>query len=92
MAELPSSQGVSRAGKEWEKREYIMETSQWYHTRMKFSVYSWDGPVENPPQVGDMIELSFVVEAREAKGKWYNEVKACYIAKLTESSSDLKNK
>ncbi len=50
-----------------------------YHTKMKFSVYSWDGPIETPLKVGDSVEISFMVEAREAKGNWFNEVKAYNI-------------
>ena len=48
-------------------------------TKMKFSLYSWDGPVDNPPKIGDKVEISFSVEAKENKGAWYNEVKAYSI-------------
>lgn len=43
---------------------------------MKFSIYSWDGPIETPLKTGDSVEISFLVEARESKGNWFNEVKA----------------
>ena len=46
---------------------------------MKFSVYSWDGPIETLLKVGDSVEISFMVEAREVKGDWFNEVKAYNI-------------
>lgn len=76
IAELPAAFGTTKNGKDWEKKEYVLEISDKYHTKMKFSVYSWDGPIENPPAIGDRIEVSFSVEARESKGKWFNEVKA----------------
>ena len=76
LVELPSTGGVTRDGKDREKREYIMETSERYHSKMRFSVCSFDGPVENPPKVGDKIRVNFTVEAREYKGNWYNEVRA----------------
>lgn len=79
LVELPTTHGITKTGKDWEKREYIMETNERYQSKMRFSLYSWDGPIENPPKVGDKIEVSFSVEAREVKGVWYNEVKACRI-------------
>lgn len=75
LSELPSSSGTLKSGKYWEKREYIMETSERYHSKMKFSLCSFDGQIENPPKVGDCIKLYFVVEAKEYQGKWYNDVK-----------------
>ena len=36
LVELPSTGGVTRDGKDWEKREYIMETSERYHSKMRF--------------------------------------------------------
>ena len=75
LVELPSTGGVTRDGKDWEKREYIMETSERYLSKMRFSVCSFDCPVENPPKVGDKIRVNFTVEAREYKGNWYNEVR-----------------
>lgn len=74
--------GTLKNGNDWEKREYIIETSTWYHTKMKFAMYSFDGPIENAPQVGDNVKVNFVVEARENKGAYYNEVKATHIEKL----------
>ena len=46
LVELTSTGGVPRDGKDWEKREYIMETSERYHSKMRFSVCSFDGPVD----------------------------------------------
>ena len=63
LVELPSTGGVTRDGKDC------------YHSKMRFSVCSFDGPVENPPKVGDKIRVNFTVEAREYKGNWYNEVR-----------------
>ena len=79
LVELPSTTGVTKTGKDWEKREYIMETSERYGTKMRFSVYSFDGPIETPPAVGSTVRISFSVEAREYQGSWYNEVKAYRI-------------
>lgn len=82
---LPIKRGTSRKGNDYEIRDYVMETSTWYHTRMRFSVFSFDGPVENPPQVGDKIKLRFEVLAAQSKdGNWYNSVKALSIDKIED--------
>lgn len=79
---MPTAHGTTRNGKDWEKREYILESSDRYHTKMRFSVYSWDGPILDTPRVGDKIEVSFSIEAKEVNGTWYNEVKAYCIERI----------
>lgn len=73
---MPIVNGITKNGKDWEKQECVLELSDKYHTKMKFSIYSWDGPIEQPMKTGDEVEISFMVEARESKGNWFNEVKA----------------
>lgn len=82
LVELPTTHGITNKGKQWEKVEYVLEISDKYHTKMKFSVYSWDGHILNRLKVGDKVEVSFTVEAREVKGVWWNDVKAYCIEQL----------
>lgn len=35
LVELPTTRGTTRNGKDWEKREYILESSDRYHTKMR---------------------------------------------------------
>lgn len=77
--ELPAITGSTRTGKDWEKREYVLETDEQYPKKLKFAVISYDGPVQNPPRLGDKVTVRFIVEAREHNGNWYNEVKAYRI-------------
>ena len=79
IAVMPIVSGTTKNGKDWEKQECVLEGSDKYHTKMKFSIYSWDGPIEKPLKIGDEIEISFMIEAREVNGKWFNEVKAYNI-------------
>ena len=82
LVELPSAQGTTKAGKDWQKKEFIMETSERYGSKMRFSMTSYDGEIEDAPQVGDKVRVRFTVEAREYKENWYNEVKACQVEKI----------
>lgn len=84
LAELPGAMGTARTGKDWEKREYVMEASERYGTKMKFSMLSFDGPIVNAPQIGDKVKVRFSVEAREYNGSWYNDVKAYQVELLNK--------
>ena len=50
---------------------------------MKFSMISFDGPVEDAPSVDEKVRVRFTVEAREINGKWYNDVRAYQVEKLS---------
>lgn len=84
LIELPGATGTTKAGKDWEKREYVIETSERYGTKMKFLMMSFDGPIENAPSVGDKVRVRFSVEAREYNGSWYNDVKAYQVEPLNK--------
>lgn len=76
LFEFPTKRGTTAKGTDWESKEYLMETSEKYHSKMRFSVISFDGPIDKPPKIGDKIKVFFTVEAKEYKGNWYNDVKA----------------
>lgn len=73
---LPGTGGVTKDGKDWYKKDYVMDTEDKYHTKLRFSMTSFDGEIENPPKVGDNVEIGFSIECREFKGNWFNDVKA----------------
>ena len=49
---------------------------------MRFSIISYDGPIEDAPAVGDHVRVKFTVEARESNGRWFNDVKAYRLEKV----------
>lgn len=69
LVALPTTGGQSRNGKDWEKKEFVLETLERY-------------PVEDAPEVGDKVKVRFTIEAREVNGNWYNDVKAYQLEKL----------
>ena len=82
LVELPSTDGQTKTGKDWEKKEFVLETSERFPIRIRFSMTSFDGPVEDAPSVDEKVRVRFTVEAREISGRWYNDVKAYQIEKL----------
>ena len=81
-AELPSVKGITNSGKEFEKREYVIQDSDIYHKFMKFGMISFDGPIEQPLQVGEHVRVRFTVEGRESQGRWFNDVRAYNVVRF----------
>lgn len=80
--ELPSTMGTTSKGKDFEKREYVLWNNDLYKKMMRFSIISYDGPIEDAPAVGDHVRVKFTVEARESNGRWFNDVKAYRLEKV----------
>lgn len=82
LVALPTTNGQTKTGKDWEKKEFVLETSERFPIRIRFSMTSFDDPVEDAPSVDEKVRVRFTVEAREISGRWYNDVKAYQIEKL----------
>ena len=73
---LDTSYGKTRAGKDFERREYLLEVNggtQYVHS-VKFSMLSFDGLIQNPLEVGQYINASLKIVAQQFNGKWYNDI------------------
>lgn len=68
-------------GKDWEVREYLITEQTQFGKSVKFSLFSGDGPIQDPLNVGDIVTVFFSVSAREYDGKWYNDVRAWKVQK-----------
>ncbi len=64
---LPEQSGVSRAGNNWKKREYVLETHETYPKKVFFVLFG-DRADQYPLNVGDEIRLSFDINSREYNG------------------------
>ena len=80
--ELPTTHGQTKKGKDWEKKGFVLETLERFPVKMRFSMMSFDGPIEDAPVVGEKVRVRFTVEAREVNDNWYNDIKAYQIEKL----------
>lgn len=72
---LPLQQGESKAGKPWQKQEYILDTGGQYPKKVCFSLFG-DSITKFPLQVGQDVTVSIDIESREWNSKWYTEVRA----------------
>jgi hypothetical protein len=72
---LPEVSGQSRAGNNWKKREYVLETQEQYPRKVFFNFFG-DKADQYPLTVGETVTVSFDLESREFNGRWYTDVRA----------------
>lgn len=80
--DLGQTEGVSKAGRPWKKKEWVLETPGMYPRRVKFHVFG-DKVDSLKFEVGKIYAISFDLESREFNGRWYTEV-SCYAARPLE--------
>lgn len=70
---LPEASGVSKAGKAWKKREYVLETMDNYPQKIFFDFFG-ERADQYPLAVGQVIKLSFDISSREYNGRWFTSI------------------
>ncbi|MCM1005323.1 MAG: DUF3127 domain-containing protein [Prevotella sp.] len=73
IAVLPPQGGVSKAGREWKKQEYVLETHDSFPRKVKFDFFG-DRVDQYPMAIGDEVTISFDIESREFNGRWYTDI------------------
>lgn len=79
ILDLGLQSGVSRAGNQWKKKEWVLETFGQYPKKVKFHVFG-DRVDTLDIQVGNSYTLSVDLESREFNERWYTDVN-CYAAR-----------
>ena len=76
IAVMPLQKGISKAnGNEWKKQEYVIENHDQYPRKMCFNLWS-DKIDQFNIQLGEELNVSFDIDAREYNGRWYNDIRA----------------
>lgn len=76
MQLLDKQYGKTKSGKDYEKRDYLLELyggTEYVHS-IKFTMASFDGPIQQPLEVGQNIKVSLKITAHQFNGKWFNDV------------------
>ena len=66
--------GQSQSGNNWQKRDFVIETSEKYPRKVCFTLFG--DKVSLCPSVGTYVSVSFDIDAHEYNGKWYNQINA----------------
>lgn len=85
IAVLPERSGVSARG-EWKSQTYVIETQEQYPKKMAFDVFGADRIANFGIQFGEVINVSFDIDAREYNGRWFNSINAWNVIRQTQQA------
>ena len=80
-------EGTSKAGKEWKRQEFILDTSEQYNPFIQFSCFGEKVSLLNGKNLGDTLEVSFNLSSKEYNGKYYTQATAWKIENGTKESA-----
>jgi hypothetical protein len=88
---LNVEQGTSKAGKEWKKLNFVLESKDGEYTNtICFDVFG-EEKVDNFVKfnnVGDNVTVSFNVSSREYNERWYTQTSAWMVKKNTSETEN----
>lgn len=91
IAALPERSGVSARG-EWKVQEFVLETTDsQYPRKMVFDVFGADRLQRFNIQVGQDVNVSFDIDAREYNGRWYNTIRAFDVRQIVPGQMQVMN-
>jgi len=76
---LKPESGVSRAGNEWKKQEFVIETEDQFPKKICFTLFGDKISLIEGITSGQEVEISFNIESREYNGKWFHNINAWKI-------------
>ena len=83
IAILQPRDGVSKnTGNKWMVQSYVIETHDQYPKRMVFEVFGEDKIKQFNIQIGEEINVSFDIDARQWQDKWFNQIRAWKIDRV----------
>lgn len=71
---LPIESGTSKSGNAWQKRNFVIETAGQYPKKVCMQLFG--DKVNECPNVGEEVKVSFDAESREWNGKWFTQLNA----------------
>lgn len=83
--------GVSKAGREWQKKNFVLEIMEGVTVkRLAFEIFGDERIEANPFRKGQTVTVQFDIESTEWNGRWFTTLKAWRVSKFdttTTSSS-----
>ncbi len=81
--------GVSKAGKEWKKQSFLVDTGAQYNPEICFQLFGEEKiEILNHHNEGDEIEVSFNLYSREFNGKYFHNIDAWRIESIANNEAD----
>lgn len=83
---LDPRSGTSARG-EWISQDFVLETHDTYPKKMVFSVWGADRLQRFGIQVGQEVNVSFDIDAREYNGRWFNSIRAFDVRPVQQQAA-----
>ena len=80
VKKLEVETGTSKAGKEWKKQNFVIDTGSQYNPEVCFQVFGDKLDILSSVKEGQEIEVKFNVSSREFNGKYYHNLDAWFIS------------
>lgn len=84
---LKLESGVSKAGKEWKKQDFVIETNEQFPKKVCFTLFGDKISLIEGINEGTEIEVFFSLESRDFNGKWYHNINAWKVENAGAGSS-----
>ena len=86
IAVLPERSGVSARG-EWKSQTYVIETQEQYPKKMAFDVFGADRLAQFNIHSGEVINVSFDIDAHEYQGRYFNQIRAWNVVRQEQQAT-----
>jgi len=85
---LSIESGTSKAGKEWKKQSFLLDTGAQYNPEICFQLFG-DDKIEILTQhnEGDQIEVSFNLSSKEFNGRYFHNIDAWRIERISTGNT-----
>ena len=91
-SKLSVESGTSKAGKEWKKQSFLVDTGAQYNPEICFQLFGNDKiAMLEHYNIGDQVEVSFNLSSREWNGRYFHNVDAWKIEKIGEEIAETKH-
>ena len=72
--------GTSKAGKDWSKQNFVLDTGSQYNPEVCFGLFGDKVDLLNNFQEGQEVNVKFNVSSREFNGKYYHNLDCYHIS------------
>jgi len=87
-SKIAPKKGVSKAGKEWIKQDFIIDTGDQYNPIACFGVFGQQKvDTLNTFNEGYSIDIQFNIQCREYKGNYYTNLDAWKIERTAQANA-----
>ena len=85
---LSVESGTSKAGNEWKKQTFLVDTGAQYNPEICFQLFGEDKiEMLNHHNEGDQVEVSFNLSSKEFNGRYFHNIDAWRIESLNNNGS-----